>query len=149
MLLLNQAAPQGEVVKEDKPCRFKYQHLCPRSKAPLSKINVDIYEYEDPHNVGAPQYRDDNSKFTDCLLPPSRKYVTDGCITIDGVTKLATIPADLSRIPTYKFPTETGTDGKVWYVIDYEIRITYLSAYTKYELFYKRTNLGEVMAEYV
>ena len=64
LILLNPHAPQGEIVKEDKSCRFKYRHLTPRSTKLVSTINVDIYAHEDPHDSGAPQYQNENSKST-------------------------------------------------------------------------------------
>ena len=63
-VLLNQLYFQGEIVKEDKPCRLKYQHLSPKSAGPASMIDVTILKCEDRENSGAPQYKDDNSKST-------------------------------------------------------------------------------------
>ena len=67
----------------------------------------------------------------------------------ERVKQLCEIEADLSAVPERNFPTRTGTDGKRYYVINYRIRITYHSAYTKYELLYNGRNYDEVRAEYV
>ena len=42
-----------------------------------------------------------------------------------------------------------GRDSKLYYKLNYEIEITYFSAYTKYELIYDGYNYGPVTAEYV
>ena len=65
------------------------------------------------------------------------------------MTQLVKVEADLSRIPKSKIPKTKGADGKMYYKIDYEIQITYLSAYTKYELVHQKVNYGSVTAEYV
>lgn len=66
-----------------------------------------------------------------------------------GVRKLTQLRADLSKIPTHLLPTKKGADGHVYYKIEYDIQVTYYSAYTKYELFYNGINYGSVSAEYV
>ena len=65
------------------------------------------------------------------------------------MTQLVKIEADLSRIPEKRIPKTKGADGKMYYRLDYAIRVTYLSAYTKYELIYGGKNYGLVTAEYV
>lgn len=68
---------------------------------------------------------------------------------IDSVTELVKVKADLSRIPDKKIPKIKGADGKTYYKLDYAIQITYMSAYTTYELIHGRVNYGSVTAEYV
>ena len=60
-----------------------------------------------------------------------------------------TVDADLSRIPNGAFPQKRGKDGKIYYEVNYEIEITFLSAFTKYELIHNGVNYGAVHAEYV
>lgn len=57
--------------------------------------------------------------------------------------------ADLSRVPASKFPQITGEDGCFYYMVNYSIEVTYLSAYTKYELIHDNINYGIAVAEYV
>lgn len=65
------------------------------------------------------------------------------------MTQLVKVEADLSRIPEKKIPKMKGADGKVYYKVDYAIQVTYLSAYTRYELIYDHVNYGLVTSEYV
>lgn len=67
----------------------------------------------------------------------------------EGVTELVKVEADLSRITEKKIPVIKGADAKSYYKIDYVIQITFMSAYTKYELIYGGENYGLVTAEYV
>jgi len=66
-----------------------------------------------------------------------------------GVIFLVTVKADLSRIPERDLRKEMGSDGREYYVIHYEVEITYYSAYTKYELIYNDANYGLIATEYV
>ena len=66
-----------------------------------------------------------------------------------GVTQLVHLTADLSKIPTHLLPTRKGADGHTYYDIDFEIQITYYSAYTTYELIHNGINYGRVASEYV
>lgn len=61
---------------------------------------------------------------------------------------LVDLRADLSRIPKHGLEKKTGADGESWYVIEYEVEITYYSAFTKYELIHEGINYGAVTAEY-
>ena len=67
----------------------------------------------------------------------------------DSVTQLVKVEADLSRLPEKKIPKMKGADGKVYYKVDYAIQVTYMSAYTTYELIYGRVNYGLITSEYV
>jgi len=68
---------------------------------------------------------------------------------IDRVTKLVTVSADLGRIPTNRIPQQNGADRQRYWIINFEIEVTYYSAYTKYELIHDGVNYGLVAAEYV
>lgn len=63
--------------------------------------------------------------------------------------QLVELVADLSRVRPAFFTVATGRDGKLWYDVDFEVEVTFLSAFTKYELIYKTVNYGAVQAEYV
>ncbi|KAI4154754.1 MAG: hypothetical protein LQ340_001469 [Diploschistes diacapsis] len=67
----------------------------------------------------------------------------------ERVRKLATVRADLSGVPPEMIPRKRGKDGKWYLEVKLEVRITFLSAFTKYELWFQGTNYGEVHAEYV
>jgi hypothetical protein len=66
-----------------------------------------------------------------------------------GVVQLVKVNADLSRIPANHIPQKKGADGKMWYVVTYDIQVTYYSAYTSYELIHGGINYGFVASEYV
>lgn len=76
-------------------------------------------------------------------------YVGGLKLSTEGVTQLVKVEADLSRIPASKIPRTKGADGKMYYQVDYAIQITYMSAYTSYELIYGGENYGHVISEYV
>ena len=59
------------------------------------------------------------------------------------------VTADFARVPTSYFATKFGKDGKLYYKLEFEIEITYYSAYTKFELIYNGVNYGPVTAEFV
>lgn len=65
------------------------------------------------------------------------------------VATLVKVEADFARVPNLALPTQLGHDLKLYYVVEYEIEVTYYSAYTKYELIYDGVNYGAVTAEYV
>ena len=62
---------------------------------------------------------------------------------------LARLTADLSCIPVGELSRKTGKDGKEYYVVYYDIEMTYYSAHTKYALVYKQVKYDSVTAEYV
>ena len=70
-------------------------------------------------------------------------------MSADEVVNLVQVTADFRQIPTHVFPTTIGKDQQLYYDLEFEIEITYYSAYTKYELIYNGTNYGPVSAEYV
>lgn len=81
---------------------------------------------------------------------PSRTSISKtNSFELDKVFTLVNIEADLSRIPATSLRTQMGKDNQLYYKIEYEIEVTYFSAYTKYELIYKGINYGPVTAEYV
>ena len=84
--------------------------------------------YEDPNDIGAPIYKDGAN---------------------GGVKHLARLTADLSCIPTGELERRRGKDGRDYYVVYYDIEMTYYSANTKYALVYKGVRYDSVSAEYV
>ncbi len=62
---------------------------------------------------------------------------------------LVKVEADLRRIPAHQFQETIGADQKLYYKVNFEVQITFYSAYTKYELVYGGVNYGQVAAEYV
>ena len=136
---------QGSQVKEDDPIRLHYQRKRLVSRGPFTTISTAIYHSSDPHNSGAPKYVEDG-KFG---MPTLMSYVGGLTLFIEGVTHLVNVEADLSRIPPKKIPRIKGADGKMYYTVDYAIQVTYLSAYTSYELVSGGVNYGLVTSEYV
>ena len=65
------------------------------------------------------------------------------------VKHLARLTADLSCIPVSELTKKMGSDHQMYYVIFYEIEMTYYSAETKYALVYKGVRYDSVTAEYV
>ncbi|CAD6568371.1 MAG: hypothetical protein ASARMPREDX12_001385 [Alectoria sarmentosa] len=117
---------KGSQVKENDPVRLNYQRTRLVSRGPPKTISTTIYCSSDPQNTGAP------------------KYVED-----EGVTQLVKVTADLSRIPVKKIPQTKGADGKLYYIVDYAIKVTKLSAHISYELLYGSVNYGHVTSQYV
>ena len=70
-------------------------------------------------------------------------------LSTGDVTTLVRLKANLSTIPTSRFPTKTGKDEELYFVIKINIEITHYSAYTKYEMIHDSINYGAVHAEYV
>ena len=50
------------------------------------------------------------------------------------VEELVELTADISTIPESVFRKELGKDGEMYYLFNFSIEVTYLSASTKYEL---------------
>ena len=102
------------------------------AEGPRQSVAQDILMYEDPHDTGAPVYKDGG-------------VGRDG----GGVKHLARLTADLSCIPTGELERRRGKDGRDYYVVYYDIEMTYYSACTKYALVYKGVRYDSVSAEYV
>lgn len=66
-----------------------------------------------------------------------------------AVYQLVVLEGNLSRIPASRIPTKKGADGMMYYILEFDIQVTYYSAYTTYELFHNNINYGSVTAEYV
>lgn len=81
--------------------------------------------------------------------PERKSYVRALTMWTETVTQLVKVEADLSRIPISKIPKTKGADNKMYFQVDYAIQVTYLSAYTSYELIYGGVNYGHVNSEYV
>lgn len=117
---------KGSLVKEGDPLRLTYRQTRLVSRGPFTTISTAIYCSSDPMNSGAPKYVEDES-----------------------VTQLVIVEADLSRIPTKMIPQRKGADGKMYYNVHFAIQVTYMSAYTSYELVYAGVNYGHIKSEYV
>ncbi|MCJ1471604.1 hypothetical protein MMC13_000244 [Lambiella insularis] len=119
---------KGSIVHEDEPFHLSYNTQWRISTGrPMVDlvIYVDIYAYSDPSNTGPPMYKD------------------------ASVKKLVRVVADLSNVPLHEFIRRTGADGHDYYCINFQLEVTYFSAYTQYELIHKGRNYGPVAAEYI
>lgn len=116
---------KGSTVNEDQSFTKHYHKVWRVSDGPRQSVVQDVLMYADPHNTGAPIYKD------------------------SGVKHLARLTADLSCIPAADLSRKIGKDGKEYYVVYYDIEMTYYSAHTKYALVYKQVKYDSVTAEYV
>ncbi|KAI4105669.1 MAG: hypothetical protein LQ345_007215 [Seirophora villosa] len=116
---------KGQTVEENKPKQLRYQRTLSAEGPPPHIIDIWINTCPDTDNLGAPKYKNDR------------------------VQSLVLVSADLSRIPLHNIPKKSGADGKVYYVIEYAVEISYYSGYTTYELIHDGVNYGPVAAEYV
>ena len=117
---------KGSPVTEDKAFTKHYHKVWKVSEGPRQSVAQDILMYEDPEDKGAPIYKD-----------------------AGNVKHLARLTADLSCIPTGELQQKVGKDGKAYYVVYYDIEMTYFSAHTKYSLVYKNVKYDSITAEYV
>ena len=136
---------QGSQVKENDPVRLNYQRTRLVSRGPFKTISTTIYYSSDPQNTGAPKYVEDGKS----SISTHRLYVGGLTLSTEGVTQLVKVAADLSRIPAKKIPQTKGADGKMYYIVDYAIKVTVLSAHISYELLYGSVNYGHVTSQYV
>jgi hypothetical protein len=116
---------KGNPVTEDKAFIQRFRWIWKVSEGPYRTNVVNLFMCSDPENVGAPICRDDQVK------------------------ELARLTADLSCIPAGDIAREFGKDGIEYYVMDFQIEMTYFSAHTEYVLAYKKVKYDSVMAEYV
>ena len=119
---------KGSPVTEDHAFTRKYHKVWKVSEGPRQIVSQDILMFADPDDKGAPVY----------------KHGGGG-----DVKHLARLTADLSCIPVSELVQRVGKDGKLYYVIHYEIEMTFFSAQTKYCLVYKQVKYDSVTAEYV
>ncbi|MDI1491919.1 MAG: hypothetical protein OHK93_003130 [Ramalina farinacea] len=116
---------KGDEVKENSPFRVRFVYAAPTALADSVTPDVGVVCFNDSNNTGPPGH-------------PKNP----------NVVHLVDLRADLSRIPKHGLEKKTGADGESWYVIEYEVEITYYSAFTKYELIHEGINYGAVTAEY-
>lgn len=117
---------KGSPVTEDKSFTKHYHKVWLVSEGPKQLVAQDIMMCADPYDVGAPIYKDGGE-----------------------VKHLARLTADLSCIPASDLTRKFGKDGKEYYVVYYDIEMTYFSAHTRYALVYKNVKYDSVTAEYV
>lgn len=116
---------KGSPVTEEQSFSKHYHKVWRVSEGPRQSVVQDILMFADENNVGAPVYKDGTVKH------------------------LARLTADLSCIPAGDLSRKFGKDGKEYYVVYYDIEMTYHSAHTKYALVYKQVKYDSVTAEYV
>lgn len=133
---------KGQTVEEDKPFRLPYTKTHWVSHGKPSIITVNIYACADPDNNGAPMYL--NSKELRPHEPKPTLIHKTG-----NVVKLVELNADFGLVPKENFLQNANPNGVPYYVISFQIEVTYFSAYTRYELIYDNINYGAVSAEYV
>ena len=117
---------KGSPVTEDRSFTKHYHKVWRVSEGPRQHVQQDIFMFADPHNTGAPIYKD-----------------------AADVRHLTRLTANLTCIPTEDLGRKTGKDGHEYYVVYYDIEMTYFSAHTKYTLVYKQVRYDSVTAEYV
>ncbi|KAH6671163.1 hypothetical protein B0J14DRAFT_595465 [Halenospora varia] len=114
---------RGDTVNENKPYIFEY-YRSRRFSDDLPE-EVTLYIYHDRTNRSAVVYRDDK------------------------VVDFARLNVKVGDLPKDAFDIKFGKDGKMYYVLDYSVEVTYQSASTKYELVHKGKRYSSVTAEYV
>ena len=95
---------KGSGVTEDVPYSRKFQKVWKVAGGPPSIVTVDLQCYEDSEDRGAPIYKDGASG-------------KEG----EGVKHLVRLSADLSCIPPSELVQNMGRDGKMYYVVHYDI----------------------------
>lgn len=116
---------KGDVVEENKSKRLRYHKQHSVTEPPPPSIDLSIYICSDNDVSGPSVYRDAR------------------------VHRLASVSADISRIPPVKFLKVLGADGLFYFNVSFQIEITYYSGYTTYELIHDNVNYGPITAEYV
>lgn len=132
-------------MKEEDPVLLNYERKRLVSLGPFATISTAIYYSSDPQNSGAPKYVEDGKS----SIPTYKSYVDCLKQSTESATELVKVEADLSRIPANRIPQTKGADGKMYYMVNYAIQVTYMSAYTSYELISGGVNYGLVTSEYV
>ncbi|KPI43092.1 uncharacterized protein AB675_2163 [Cyphellophora attinorum] len=64
-----------------------------------------------------------------------------------SMKQLVSLVADLSTIPVSEIPQKLGSDGNMWYVLEFDIRTKFFSAHTEYSLWHDGEQYGKVDAE--
>ena len=103
---------KGSPVTEDMPYTRKFQKVWKVSSGPPSIVTVDLQCYEDPDDHGAPVYKDGASG-------------KEG----EGVKHLVRLSGDLSCIPASELVQNMGRDGKMYYVVHYDIEYVEVPAF--------------------
>ena len=95
---------KGSAVNEELPYSRQFQKVWKVSSGPPTNVVVNLQCYEDPDDKGAPTYKDGASG-------------KQG----EGVEHLARLSGDLSCIPVSELMQSVGWDGKMYYIIHYDI----------------------------
>ena len=150
---------QGDIIKENAPITLPNLYECrvqadrgtrkikssERPKPTTGKpkeIEISLYCYDDPNDIGAPMYMNSESHYS------SSDYPFRLMLAIDTVRKLANLKADLKRLRVPDFEKTTGDDGKRYYKMDYGISVRILSASLRCEFMYKGKSYGIVEPDY-
>ncbi|KAI0475390.1 hypothetical protein GGR56DRAFT_645823 [Xylariaceae sp. FL0804] len=114
---------RGEQVVENKTFARSYQQTMPVEEGRLVSFTTSIYA----DNISA--------------TAPIEKT--------RNVEKLCALTADLRTIPEYEIDKKLGHDGRMYYVVHYDIENLFRGAMTEYTLIYKGKRYDTVTAEYV
>lgn len=95
---------KGSPVNEDLPYSRKFQKVWRVALGRPTLVTVDLQYYEDLDDKGTPTYKDGASG-------------KDG----EGVKHLARLSGDLSCIPVSELVQSLGHDGKMYYIVHYDI----------------------------
>lgn len=66
-----------------------------------------------------------------------------------GVAELVKLKANLLDIPETDFERQPGADGREYYVMKFDIEVTYYSAATEYVLVFQKKRYCKMRKEYV
>ncbi|KIW48546.1 uncharacterized protein PV06_01122 [Exophiala oligosperma] len=118
---------QGTQIDEAKPLTTHWYEARPIEEGTIRSISERLYSFTAPRGP---------------TIQPAPLYPGS------GVRKLVDFYADLSVISASLIPIETGADGKQYYLLDFQIKVTFFSAHTEYSLWYRGVEYGKVTAEY-
>ncbi|KAK6383716.1 hypothetical protein LTS17_003008 [Exophiala oligosperma] len=118
---------KGTQIDEAKPLTTHWYEARPIEEGTIRSISERLYSFTAPRGP---------------TIQPAPLYPGS------GVRKLVDFYADLSVISASLIPIETGADGKQYYLLDFQIKVTFFSAHTEYSLWYRGVEYGKVTAEY-
>ncbi|KAI1618641.1 hypothetical protein EDD36DRAFT_37652 [Exophiala viscosa] len=115
---------KGDELNQSAPLETSFSQTQEVSKGLLSRETIELYAFTPRGDERSPEY------------------------PCDAVKRLVTLRADLSAIAATQIPREMGNDGKLYYVLDFQIKVAFFSAHMEYSLWYKNVEYGKVKAEY-